>query len=169
MKTDKAGRTAPLTPEKAYAQAAARCSVRECCRADWQQKWRRAGLSDEDTEKVLMQLEKEGFIDENRYARAFVHDKLNYEHWGRVKISTTLLFKGLSRSDISEALDTIDEEAYEQILKDVLTAKERTLKGVGGYEKKQKLARFAIGRGFEASLVFRWLNIPEEDETEFES
>lgn len=169
MKADKAGRTVPLTPEKAYAQAAERCSVRECCRADWQQKWRRAGLSDGDTEKVLMRLENEGFIDENRYARAFVHDKLNYEHWGRVKIRAALQQKGVSRSDISEALDTIDEEVYEQILKDVLTIKSRTLKEPEGYAKKQKLARFAIGRGFEASHVFRWLDISEEDETEFES
>lgn len=168
MMTEKAGRTAPLTPEKAYAQAAARCSVRECCRADWQQKWRRAGLSAEDTEKVLMRLESEGFIDENRYARAFVHDKLNYEHWGRVKIRAALQQKGVSSSDISEALDAIDEEAYEQILRDVLTAKSRALKEPEGYTKKQKLARFAATRGFEASLVFRWLDMPEEDEMECE-
>ena len=90
MKTEKADRTTSLTPEKAYAQAAARCSVREYCRADWQQKWWRAGLSAEAVENVLMRLESEGFIDENRYARAFVHDKLNYDHWGRVKMRAAL-------------------------------------------------------------------------------
>lgn len=162
MTIGKAGRTAPLTPEKAYAQAAARCSVRECCRADWRQKWKHAGLSDGDIEKVLIRLENEGFIDENRYARAFVHDKLNYDHWGRVKIFTSLLFKGLSHSDISEALDIVDEEAYVEILQTVLATKERTLKGVEGYEKKQKLARFAVGRGFEASLVFGVLDMVDD-------
>ena len=162
MKIEKAERTTSLTPEKAYAQAAARCSVRECCRADWQQKWKRSGLSDEDIEKVLMRLESEGFIDENRYARAFVHDKLNYDHWGRIKMRAALQQKGLSASDIFEALETIDEEAYVEILKAVLVAKERTLKGVEGYEKKQKLARFAVGRGFEPSLVFRNLDLADD-------
>ena len=163
MKTEKADRTTSLTPEKAYAQAAARCSVREYCRADWQQKWWRAGLSAEAVENVLMRLESEGFIDENRYARAFVHDKLNYDHWGRVKMRAALQQKGLSASDISEALDTIDAEAYEEVLKALLAAKERTLKGAEGYERKQKLARFAASRGFEISLVFRLLDMADDE------
>lgn len=163
MVAEKARRIVALTPEKAYTQAATRCAQREYCRADWSQKWLRAGLSAEAVEKVLMQLEREGFIDENRYARAFVHDKFNYDHWGRMKMRAALQQKGLSASDITEALSTIDEDAYREMLQSVLAAKGRTLRGVEGYERKQKLARFAAGRGFEASLVFRALDMADDE------
>ena len=120
---EKASGKLRLTSEKAYAQAAARCAGREYCRADWQQKWMRAGLSPEAVETLLRQLEREGYIDENRYARAFAHDKCLYDRWGRIKIRAALQQKGISATDIAEALERVDEVAYEEGLRALLAAK----------------------------------------------
>lgn len=150
-----------LTPEEAYAWAAARCSVKEYCLADWRRKLREAGVGEADAEAVLMRLEREGFVDEHRYAMAFVHDKWEYDRWGRVKIRASLRQKGLSPNDIDDALEQIDAEAYAAGLRALLAAKGRTVKADSDYVCRQKLARFAAGRGFEADLVLRSLDLEE--------
>lgn len=152
----------PPTPEEAYARAAARCAVKEYCRADWLRKLREVGVGEADAEAVVARLEREGFVDESRYARAFVHDKWEYDRWGRIKIRAALRQKGLSATDVDEALAQIDEEAYAAGLRALLAAKRRTVKADSDYARRQKLARFAAGRGFEPVLVVRMLDLQED-------
>ena len=89
------------------------------------------------------------------YARAFVHDKTLYDHWGRMKTRQALAVKNIGNEHIEQALATIDEEEYQQILRKLLLTKTPTIKAATDYERAQKLLRFAAGRGFEADLVFR--------------
>ena len=119
------------------------------------QKFMQRGLSRPDCEEVLEKLEREGFVDEARYARAFVHDKTLYNHWGRMKTRQALAIKNIANEHIEQALATIDEEEYQQILRKLLLTKVPTIKAATDYECAQKLLRFAAGRCFEADLVFR--------------
>ena len=151
-----------ITENEAYNRVAARCVQREYCRADWYRKLQEAGLTAQQTEKVLDRLEDEKFIDEERYSRSFVHDKLLYDRWGRIKITYSLRQKAISNEHISAALATIDEEEYVGILKEVLRLKSKSIKADSGYEHKQKLARFAASRGFEPGLVFKLLDLDDE-------
>ncbi len=148
---------------KLHATATARCAQRECCRADFARKWREQGVAPDEIEEILCTLEREGFIDEARYARAFTADKLRYDRWGRLKIRAALMAKGISSSDINAALDTIDAEEYETTLRAVLQAKRRSVKAESDFELRRKLANFAAGRGFESNLIFRFLDIGEDD------
>lgn len=143
-----------LTPDTAFSRAAARCARREYCRADWRRKFIEGGLTVAEAEETLRRLEAEGYIDEGRYARAFVHDKAAYDRWGRVKIVNALRLKGIEASDIDEALSGLPAEAYRQTLVDLLHQKARSLSATDPYERRQKLVRFAASRGFEADLVF---------------
>lgn len=147
----------PLSPDEAFARAASRCALREYCRADWRDKLRAAGLGSGDIEAVLDRLEDEGYIDEVRYARAFVHDKSLYDLWGRLKIRQALHLKRIPAAAIDEALAAIDETVYRDGLRDLLNRKSRTLRAGSDYERRMKLARFAAGRGFEPALVFSLL------------
>lgn len=72
--------------DTAWSWATDRCARRECCRFDIEQKLRETPLSATDRELVLDALEDEKYIDSARYARAFVHDKLAYDRWGRLKM-----------------------------------------------------------------------------------
>ena len=119
----------PFTKEEAYNWAATRCAQKEYCRMELMQKFMQRGLSRPDCEEVLEKLEREGFVDEARYARAFVHDKTLYNHWGRMKTRQALAIKNIANEHIEQASTD--------------------------YECAQKLLRFAAGRGFEADLVFR--------------
>ncbi|MBP3229019.1 MAG: RecX family transcriptional regulator [Bacteroidaceae bacterium] len=148
----------PLTAEQALNRAAAKCAAQECCVSDIVAACLRWGLVLDEAESVAARLEAEGYIDENRYARAFVHDKVAYDHWGRVKIRAALRQKGISDSDIRAALDTVDEEQYEANLCAFLKAKSKSLPAETDERKgREKVAAAALRRGYEPELVFRQL------------
>ena len=152
----------PITENEAYNHVASRCVQREYCRADWYRKLMEAGLTAQQTEGVLDRLEDDKFIDEERYSRSFVHDKLYYERWGRIKMSYSLRQKAISNDNIAAAMATINEEEYVDILKDVLRLKGKSIKADSEYEHRQKLARFAAGRGFEPGLIFKLLDLDDD-------
>lgn len=151
----------PFTEETALLWATSRCASRECCRQEIRKKWQDGGLDAATCDTLLDRLEDDGFIDENRYARAYVHDKLEYDHWGRIKICQALRLKGISRNDINAAMaEVIDDEHYRDILRSCLRQKLRTLRfdpddREESYKAVQKLVRFAASRGFEPELIFR--------------
>lgn len=152
----------PFNEDSALLWATSRCAQRECCRQDIKKKWLQGGLDDDACERLLDRLEDEGFIDEERYARAYIHDKLEYDHWGRIKMTQALRLKGISRSTIDAALEVsapVDEH-YREILRHCLKQKLRTLDfdpedREAAYKALQKLVRFAASRGFEPELIFQ--------------
>ena len=142
-----------------YAWAAARCARQECSRRDISTKLVGKGATAAEAREVVDRLVGEGFIDDARYARAFVADKFRFEHWGRVKISYMLHRKGLPDNVVDEALQQIDEAQYAETLKDFLEGKLRTVRAATPYALRQKVARAAISRGFEPDLVFQALDL----------
>ena len=98
-----------LSPEEAYRQASGECARRETCRAHWYRKFIAAGLSPLEADDVLGRLEREGFIDEVRYARAYVSDHYRFSQWGREKLRHMLCADGIASAAIEEALKEIDE------------------------------------------------------------
>lgn len=142
-----------------YAWAAARCARQECSRRDISTKLVGKGATAAEAREVVGRLVGEGFIDDARYARAFVADKFRFEHWGRVKISYMLHLKGLPDNVVDEALQQIDEAQYAETLKDFLEGKLCTVRAATPYALRQKVARAAISRGFEPDLVFQALDL----------
>lgn len=142
-----------------YAWAAARCARQEFSRRDISTKLVGKGATAAEACEVVDRLVGEGFIDDARYARAFVADKFRFEHWGRVKISYMLHLKGLPDNVVDEALQQIDEAQYAETLKDFLEGKLRTVRAATPYALRQKVARAAISRGFEPDLVFQVLDL----------
>lgn len=144
----------------AWAWATDRCARRECCRADLAAKLHTTDLDPDVVEEVLDALEREGFVDATRYARAFVHDKSAYERWGRLKISRALALKRIPRPIIEAALaEEVEEDAERDTLTALLRNKLRTLHFDPNDRRdtiaaSQKLVRFATARGFAPSLIF---------------
>jgi regulatory protein len=136
-----------MTEEQIYSRMMALCSRREYCKSDIAAKI--ATLSDEvDAGAMIKKLCDERFIDESRYAAAFVRDKSRLKGWGEVKIRYALQRKGLDSGTIAEALGEIDEEQQKDRLTKLMKAKAQTLKAVTPEEKRAKLMRFAVSRGF---------------------
>jgi len=97
---------------------------------------------------MIARLIKERFIDENRYAAAFVRDKSRLAGWGEMKIRYALQKKGLEKETIAEAMGEIDPEEQLDRLAKLMQAKARTLKNATAEEKRAKLMRFAASKGF---------------------
>lgn len=155
--------TTPPDKEKTYAHMAARCAKKEYCCADILRKCLERGLRREEADEVLSRLTSQQFVDESRYARAFVHDKTLYDRWGRIKTRQALRLKHISEADIEAAMEQIDPAAYREALLALLKAKSRSLKAATPYEHRQKLLRYAATRGYEADLAFRVMEDLEED------
>jgi regulatory protein len=105
-----------------------------------------------------------GFIDEERYCRAFVKDKVVYNKWGRRKVEQALWAKRIPQEIIREALDEVDQENYVDTLRQLLKNKSRSVKASSEYERTQKLIRFAAGRGFTMDVIRQCLNTDYDED-----
>lgn len=151
-----------FTEEEALKRAAAKCSVAEHCRADVREKLLKWGVHGEAIERILDRLTKEQFIDEERYCRAFVHDRFRFSKWGKNKIGQALSFKKIPWDVWYKLLDNIDEEEYLSTLRSLLESKRKSIRAKDDYELNGKLIRFAMSRGFEMSDIRRCIALPEE-------
>lgn len=130
------------------------CAYQERCHADVRKRLYEWGFSGEDMDKMSVQLMEDGLLNEERYAKAIAGGKFRQKGWGRKKIVQALKGKGISAYLLKESLKEIDEADYEKKLKMLLEKKANLMKGETPLVKKQKLARFAIGKGYEPELVW---------------
>lgn len=141
--------SSPKQNTSLFSRAAAYCSTAERCRQEVKTKLLEWGDDSKSVDEVLERLEKEGFLNETRYARAFAGDKVRFQRWGRLKIRQGLVQKGLPAHLVNEVLTHLDEHDYQQALLWCLDKKSRELKGEQDEQKKRaKLWRFLASRGF---------------------
>ena len=139
-------------------KAMALCSRREYCPEDIRLKLESWGVSEEDANRVIGILIKENFLNERRYAEAFVKDKFNYNRWGKVKIAAHLKMKKIPSGILRSALECIDDELYRKTLIDLIVSHRRSVKAKNQYDLKGKLLRYGLFKGFESSLLYELLN-----------
>ena len=146
----------------ALSKAMSQCSRRELCCSDVESRLETWGLQKSDCQRIIDTLISENFINEERYANAFVKDKFNHNRWGRIKIASHLRAKSIAPGIISSALSSIDPESYMNIMKSLIDGHRRSVKAKNSYEMKAKLLRFGLSRGFESSLLYDILNEGDE-------
>lgn len=115
----------PISPAEALNKATAYCTLCERCISEVSKKLTTWGVPPAEQQRIIDRLQDEGFINEERYCRAFVNDKLRFNRWGRVKIRAALYEKRLPREYITQAIEQIDEEQYMQTLRDLIAAKQK--------------------------------------------
>ena len=147
----------PLTPDQVLDKMAKYCAYQERCVKDVRDKLKTFDIPEEDKKKILDYLLDNRFVNDERYAKAFVRGKVNQSGWGINKIRFHLIQKGIDKDIIDEALGQTDEEAYRQRLIEILKTKAKTVKADSDFEKKRKLAAYAMQKGFEGSLVWETL------------
>ena len=134
------------------------CSKSERCTHEAKLNLMKFELSDIQLDTSIEYLIKEKFIDDSRFVKFYINDKLRFNKWGKVKLHFMLRQKKIDESTINEALDEIDQELYLKILRDLLVSKLKSVKGTSAYERKGKLANYAIGHGFESDLAYSVAN-----------
>ena len=152
-----------MTEQEAYLQLAALCAQAEHCQQEMRDKMRRWELDETVQNRIIDRLIKERYVDDERYARAFVKDKIRYNKWGRRKVQQALWQKHVDADIQQRVLDEIDEKEYLDILRPLLKQKRKSIKAESDYELNQKLIRFALGRGFGFDIIRQCLNVDDID------
>ena len=150
------------TEQEAYLQLAAICAQAEHCEQEMRDKMKRWGVEPDAQDRVVARLVKERYIDNERYARAFVKDKIRYNKWGRRKVMQALWMKRIDDDIQHRVLDEIDDKEYIDVLIPLLKQKRKTIKAKSDYELNQKLARFALGRGFDFGIIRQCMDVDDE-------
>lgn len=151
------------TEQDAYLTLAALCAQAEHCQWEMLEKMRRWELPEEEQARVMQRLVSERYVDDERYARAFVKDKVRYNKWGRRKVEQALWQKHIDDDIRQRVLDELDDSEYLAVLKPLLQQKRRSTKAANDYELNQKLVRFAVSRGFTFDIIRQCLEVDEED------
>lgn len=103
--------------------------------------------------EIILQLKKEKFIDEERFAFAFATGKLRNNRWGRNKISYALQQKQIPDLTIQIALNSLDEDEYIKTLKAVLSSK--NIDDSNEFRRNNKLVKYAQQKGFQPELAWK--------------
>ena len=153
-----------MTEQEAFLQLAALCAQAEHCQQEMRDKMRRWELDETVQNRIIDRLIKERYVDDERYARAFVKDKIRYNKWGRRKVQQGLWQKHIDADIQQRVLDEIDEKEYLDILRPLLKQKRKSIRAASDYELNQKLARFALSRGFTFDIIRQCLDVDDESE-----
>lgn len=142
-----------MTEEQALSRLAALCSQAEHCIADMTRRLNQWGISPDVQQRIIDYLIREGYIDERRYCRCLIEEKIRYNGWGRRKIEQALYAKQIDRQISQKALDEVPDDAYAEVLRPLLQQKWHTISAQSDYERSMKLIRWAMGRGYDYEII----------------
>lgn len=152
-----------MDKNKALSKCMDMCSKREYCSAEISEKLQKWELTEPDIDQIIESLIAQKFIDHERYATAFVNDKIRFNHWGKVKVKYYLNHKGIEGEIINIALKNFSENKYIQIALTEIEKKWNKTTAKNAFELKNKVAKSIINKGFEPALVFELLKTIEND------
>ncbi len=140
-----------LTPDEAFARLATYCAYAEHSPHEVRTKCKTYGVTGEVCDELIERLEQEGYLSEERFARAFVRDKYRFNGWGPIRLKAELQHHRISSSFIDAALEELEEEELqgESPLLALLERKYRSIPtGLPPRKVYERLTRFALYRGY---------------------
>ena len=133
------------------------CAYQERCHAEVRRKLSDMGAPRDEADELITFLITEGFLNEERFARSFARGRFRLKRWGRIRIVRELESRGLSPNCIRRGLEEIDEEEYHASLEELLSRKARETEGENVFVMRDKIAGYAIRKGFEPEMVWEML------------
>jgi regulatory protein len=143
-----------LNPDEVLARMRKYCAYQERCHQEVRYKLVDIGMRGEKLEAILVLLIEEGFLDEERFARAFTRGKFRNKQWGLLKIRQELNRREIGSYLQKKALEEIDPDEYRDTLENLLKRKKQQLTNFTEAEQKLKLFKYAYQRGFEPDLIY---------------
>jgi regulatory protein len=143
-----------LTPQQALLKLANYCAYQERCHSEVKNKLHELGVYYNDAEQVMAELIVQNYLNEERFAKAFVGGKFRIKKWGRNKIRQELKQKQVSSYCIEQGMKEIEMDNYLEVLKDEAIAKYNNIKETNHLVKANKTVQYLVGRGFEMDLCW---------------
>ncbi len=144
-------------------KAASYCAYQERTQDEVRQRLRTWGVWGDEAEEILAELISMNYLSEERFAKTYAGGKFRQKNWGRIKIKQELSRRGLTDYTIRQGMNEIDDDTYEQTLRELLLKKKEALERSesNALKRKQKLVRYALGKGYESELVWKIVNSSE--------
>ncbi len=139
-------------------KAAAYCAYQERTQDEVRKRIKKWGVEEDDeAEELIAELISMNYLSEERFAKTYAGSKFRQKKWGRRRIKQELSRRGLTDFNIGQGMNEIEDEAYEETLRDLLqkklTSLERTESDIR--KRKQKLVRYALSKGYESELIWK--------------
>jgi len=144
------------TPSEALSALMKLLSTREKCTREAEHLLDRWGVDRKEHKAIVDKLVKDGFLDDSRFAGAFVRDKVRFDHWGLQKISYMLKMKGIPDRVIREATGGVNASEYRSMVFKELEKKRKTCSGTPR-EIFARVARYGASRGYETALIVEFM------------
>ena len=146
-----------IDPQTAYAKAEHYCAYQERAQQEVRDKLYEWELKAAEVENIISSLIENNYLNEERFAKAYVQGKFNQKGWGKVKIKQGLKLKRVPDGLISKALQIIPDDDYFETLQNILNKKAATLAEKDAIKRRYKLQQYALSRGFEGDLIWEVL------------
>lgn len=143
----------PITEQQALLKLTALCASSEHCSQEMEDKMKRWELPEDAIARNMEFLIKHQFVDDARFARFFINDKVKYNKWGRRKVEQALWMKHIPKELSDPVFEEMEDEVYLETLRPMLQNKYKTIKAKNDYERSMKLIRFALGRGYSMDII----------------
>jgi len=149
--------------ERVYSLESARlkiekyCAYQDRCHSEVLTKLRSFGLLNDTIDLMMIDLMREDFLNEERFARSFVSGKFKMKQWGRIKIFQKLKEKRVSAKCIELGMQEIDEDLYLTTLQEIIIRKWNLAEKYSDYDRKGKVANYCFSRGFESDLIWEMI------------
>lgn len=146
-----------LSPAEALTKIQRYCAYQERSHKEVKNKLYEYGLYTSQVEEILSQLITDGFLNEERFAKAYAGGKFRMKKWGKLKIKNELEFLGLTKNCIQRGLKEIEPSDYTRTLKSLIKKKSAESSEQNPFKKRDKVARFVIGKGYEPEMVWEYV------------
>lgn len=143
------------SPEEAKPKLFAYCAYQERSHQEVRRKLDSLGVYGNPAEEIIAELITAGYLNEERFARAFAGGKFRIKGWGRVRIQRELETHGVTGNCIRSGMKEIDDEDYRNTLEKLIRRKAATIVNDSPMLKRDKVGRYAIAKGYESDLVWK--------------
>lgn len=116
---------------------------------------------EEDTiiiEEVIDKLINYKYLDDDRFTKAFIKDKLNFTNWGDYKIKNELKRLGVNEEIIYNNISNIDDNIYYERINKIIDKDISINKKYSGIKLKNKIYNHLLTLGYSKEKVISIIN-----------
>lgn len=116
---------------------------------------------EEDTiiiEEVIDKLIDYKYLDDDRFTKAFIKDKLNFTNWGDYKIKNELKRLGVNEDIIYNNMTSIDDNIYYERINKIIDKDISTNKKYSGIKLNNKIYNHLLTLGYSKEKVISIIN-----------
>ena len=146
------------TIDEALSKLQKYCSYQDRCHKEVAQKLKEMQMISQASEQIILKLIEGNFLNEERFAMAYVRGKFRIKKWGKRRLVSELKQRQISKYIINKAINQISEDDYKITFEVLAERKATSLLGKSKLKKKKKLADYLLYRGWESHLVYEKVN-----------